>query len=302
MFALLSKSRKLGLDIDVQLQLFDSLVVPIATYGCEVWGFRNLAVLEKLQLQFCKYILKINRSTCTVMVLGELGRLPIEYVVSCKMLGFWYRLVTGHSNKISCILYKLLVNLEKQNVYSFDWLSHIKRILANCGMENVWDEPNIIFSMSVQQFKFVYKQKLKIYFTNKWVLSMNDYSKCSLYRNSKVDLVMEKYMLYLSEPYRSMLLKFRISNHLLPIEKGRHFDIKRSERKCELCDLNDVGDEYHYVCCCPKFNNIRKKLVPSKYYKNASVYKFCELMSCESKKQCLRNARLINCIMKEFRK
>ena len=38
MFALLKKSRKLGLDIDIQLKLFDTMIVPIALYGCEVWG------------------------------------------------------------------------------------------------------------------------------------------------------------------------------------------------------------------------------------------------------------------------
>ena len=71
----------------------------------------------------------------------DLGNTSRIYVVSCKMLGFWYRLVTGHNNNISFILYKLLVNLEKQNRYTFDWLSHIKKILANYGLENVWDEP-----------------------------------------------------------------------------------------------------------------------------------------------------------------
>ena len=156
--------------------------------------------------------------------------------------------------------------------------------------------------MSVQQFKILYKQKLKVFFTNKWLLSMNDYSKCFLYRNFKVDLVIEKYLLDLKEPYKSMLLKFRTSNHLLPIEKGRHLGINRCDRKCQLCDLNDIGDEYHYVCCCTAFQKVRKKLIPKKFYKNASVHKFCELMSCASKKQCLRNAKLINCIMNEFRK
>ena len=39
MFSLLKKGRKLGLYIDVQLQLFDSLILPILLYGCEVWGY-----------------------------------------------------------------------------------------------------------------------------------------------------------------------------------------------------------------------------------------------------------------------
>ena len=88
MFALIKKSRKLGLDVDVQLQLFDSLILPIALYGCEVCGFRNIEVVEKLHLLYCKMLLRVNKSTTSAMVLGELGRLPIEYNVNCRMLGF----------------------------------------------------------------------------------------------------------------------------------------------------------------------------------------------------------------------
>ena len=43
MYSLLQRSRKLGLGIDI-MQLFDSLVVPICVYGCEVWGFKHAEV------------------------------------------------------------------------------------------------------------------------------------------------------------------------------------------------------------------------------------------------------------------
>ena len=38
-FAILSKSRKLLLPVDIQLDLFDTLVAPIFMYGSEVTGF-----------------------------------------------------------------------------------------------------------------------------------------------------------------------------------------------------------------------------------------------------------------------
>ena len=40
--------RKLCLDIDVMLKLFDSTVAPILSYGSEVWGFSNLDIIERL--------------------------------------------------------------------------------------------------------------------------------------------------------------------------------------------------------------------------------------------------------------
>ena len=61
MYSLLKKSKRLGLDIDIQMHLFDSVVMPIALYGCEVF-FKNIDLLEKLHLLFCKMILKVKKA------------------------------------------------------------------------------------------------------------------------------------------------------------------------------------------------------------------------------------------------
>ena len=88
MFALLRKSRQWHLPIDVQLHLFDALVEPVLLYGCEVWAHEAIDVVEKLYLRFCKYILSVNMSTCTNMVLGELGVTPLLLDAQCRMVMF----------------------------------------------------------------------------------------------------------------------------------------------------------------------------------------------------------------------
>ena len=47
LFSLYTKIRNLSIPVDLQLQLFDALVLPILTYGCEIWGFGNNHMLEK---------------------------------------------------------------------------------------------------------------------------------------------------------------------------------------------------------------------------------------------------------------
>ena len=74
MYSLLSRSRKLGLALDIQLQLFDSLVVPISIYECEIWGFSKLDIAEQLHLQYCRILLKVNKQTPKCMLYAELGR------------------------------------------------------------------------------------------------------------------------------------------------------------------------------------------------------------------------------------
>ena len=73
MFLLLRKCRQLQLPVDIQLELFDILVKPIFLYGCEVWATVSVDIIEKIHLRFCKYVLQVNKSTCSNMVYGELG-------------------------------------------------------------------------------------------------------------------------------------------------------------------------------------------------------------------------------------
>jgi predicted glutamine amidotransferase len=54
MYSMLKKCRSLGLPIDLQLKMFDTMVAPILLYGCEIWGFENINAIESLF--FCNFI------------------------------------------------------------------------------------------------------------------------------------------------------------------------------------------------------------------------------------------------------
>ena len=61
MFSVLRESRKLQLPVDLKIQFFDSMVVPILLYGSEVTGFENSDILERLCTQFYKSFSKLKR-------------------------------------------------------------------------------------------------------------------------------------------------------------------------------------------------------------------------------------------------
>ena len=93
------KERYFCIPVDLQLRLFNSIVLPILTYSCEVWGFENCAENEKVHLRFCKNILKVRQTTSNYMVYGELGRYPLNIHINVRMIGFWLKLKS--SNKLS---------------------------------------------------------------------------------------------------------------------------------------------------------------------------------------------------------
>ena len=64
---------------------------------------------------------------------------------------------------------------------------------------------------------------------------------------------------------RTNFTKLRISAHNLPIETGRHRrngKIPLKERKCDMCDHNTVGSEFHTVMSWHSLGNriIRLKI------------------------------------------
>lgn len=53
---------------DIQLDLFDKVVLPVLLYSCKIWGYENIDVIERVHLRFLKHILK--SSTPSFMVYG----------------------------------------------------------------------------------------------------------------------------------------------------------------------------------------------------------------------------------------
>ena len=81
---------------------------PILIYGCEIWGFSNLDIIERLHLKFCKYVLCcVSKSTPNVMAYGEFGRYPLSISVKVRMLTFWANVINCNTSKLTGTLYLL---------------------------------------------------------------------------------------------------------------------------------------------------------------------------------------------------
>jgi hypothetical protein len=102
MYEGLKRGRTHNLSVEYQLELFYKMVKPMLLYGLEIWGFsKNIDCLEKIQLSFCKLLLRLKSSTPNYMIYGELGRFPIEIYVKIKMVSFWAILLLGKETKLS---------------------------------------------------------------------------------------------------------------------------------------------------------------------------------------------------------
>ena len=73
MIFLMTKINNLDIPLDLQLKSFDYTVAPILTYACEIWGFENVEIIEKIQNDFLRRITLAKKSTPLYMLCGEFG-------------------------------------------------------------------------------------------------------------------------------------------------------------------------------------------------------------------------------------
>ena len=180
---------------DLQLKLFDSLVTPILLYSAEVWGFENKGNIEKMHLQFCKKILKVRNSTPNFTVYGELGRLPLEIMVEQKLVLFWNSMLFNNQ-KLSSIMYKLMLRLHENNPKRFKWISYTKSIMDDCGLSFMWND-----QVPIDKFllKTTIRQKLSDQFIQHCFSQINNASRGEFYSLFKNEFQLKSYLIKLTQ-------------------------------------------------------------------------------------------------------
>lgn len=167
------------------------------------------------------------------------------------------------------------------NSVKLPWLKFVHKSLDNLGMSNLWLN-NI--ATNLHFFKNLVKTRLRDQYAQEWSSCVNDSGKCLNYKMYKHTFKFEQYLDILPPNLANILLRFRCTNHKLPIEEGRFHNTPRVQRTCKLCNSNALGDEFHYLFECSILNDVRKKYIPRYYRQNPNAIKFESLMNSDNKK------------------
>lgn len=279
MHLLFMRANNLDLPIDLQMKLFDNTVLPILTYSSEVWGFGNLEIIERIHTEFLRKITNARKSTPKYILYAELGRHPIEIDIKFHMINYWTSILNGKQSKLAYQIYLYMFNSIN---YQSKWMSAIQNILFNCGMNNIWHNQFIHLPKNTAK-----KIKIRLIdqYLQHWNSDLLNSSKGQHYALFKDNINCEKYLTILHGTNLISMFKFRSCNHKFPVEKGRWEGIDYIYRKCELCQKNDIGDNFHYLLSCPYFQNQREQYLDSYYYKRPNVIKYKELLNTTNEKK-----------------
>ena len=252
-------------------------------------------MIEIVHNQFICSVTTLRKSTLVYMLYAELGRVPIELHVESRMIVYWISLVNGKTFKYSRKLYDIMFAKSLRGK-SFRWLDYIKSIMISVGMLDLIHQP-VIYNPKIIKARII--RILKDLHTQNWHAKLEQSSKGQTYGIFKQDLNFEPHLRSLSKTVYIPLIKFRTSNYKLPVETGRWENIPLQERKCNLCNKNDLGDGFHYLFCT-HFTKERTEVLKPYYYTRPNILKYKDLLTCTNKNIRLNLSKFVKSIMNEF--
>ena len=238
-------------------------------------------------MKFLKKILGVNPQTPNFAVYGELGRYPMSLLALEKSIKYYLKIKSNTMSLIHTIFdenYNVLLGRR----VSFNWSAKIKETLDKAGYSYICTRNNI------DNFNTVFKsiqRRLRDNFIKEWQDSTSNCLKLDYYCNFKLNFEFENYLTNIrDETLRKTLTRFILASHKLAIETGRAQNIERQNRLCRLCNENRIESEYHFICICPKYCELRSKYLTIRWFTTAE---FNRIMSSKNRKVQLNTAKFI---------
>jgi hypothetical protein len=276
-------------DITTTIYLFDMLVKPILLYGSDYWGCLKLPnnnPIETLYMKFCKDLLGVQKQTTNSGFLLELGKWPLSIYARKNCIKNWERIaVQKRANDVTKSSYEWAV------ITNSGWAIIVKEYLAHIGLLDVFLKSHKAANVKV------FRREKDIFHQTEFFNIQQDSAKLRTYAKIKTEIGMEDYLTNIHNiTDRISMSRFRLSNHRLRIETGRHQKIERQNRKCPFCP-SDIEDEVHFLTTCPTYNSIRENLFSELPIQNRTFYSdnfFLFKYLMKDKKAIKNTAKFIN--------
>lgn len=243
-------------------KIFDVKIAPILFYGSELWGSKNYDCLERVHRYACKRFLNVSFKVSNSVALGDCGRFPLYIQTQIRVLKYWFKILHLPDHRYVKKAYNMLHYLQETG--QTNWASRVRDILFLNGFGYVWENQHV---ENEKNFICLFTERLKDQFLQTWSDNVQNSSKLILYKQFKTSFGYEFYLDIINlRKYRNALASFRAGAHDLEIEKGRYLKIPKHERLCKLCIEKEIEDEYHFLFICNAYQDIRQKLIPSKFH------------------------------------
>jgi hypothetical protein len=265
----------------VLCDLFRSLVLPILTYCCEVWG-SNKRLQDKADntlYTFLRRVFRVPVHTEKTSLLAEAGMAAPSDIFSQRMARYWDRLTSVDDDD------RLLAHAAAENM---EWLSQNRRNHKRCWGQHIlhrlqrmgapvhrpWPPLTPPTAHIMDHLDDLPLQAVHRTLTQALEQGANDhrdlYGHVS-YSRTPGDRKRTYARLFWTPEGRGTvqncflqhtLTSFRLGNHGLAINAPTRHATERRLLRCSHCSLGVIEDETHMLLECPLYNHVRDRYMP----------------------------------------
>ena len=132
------------------------------------------------------------------MIYGETGTTPLHITIEKRIIGYWLQIIMGSSSKLNYQIYKYILHLDMQNIYSSQWIRKIKEILQRCGLFHIWVNQHSIRIEDSKAIRLLICTRINDQYEQTWHSSIPTHIRCSYYVLFKDNRKLEPYLYKLS--------------------------------------------------------------------------------------------------------
>jgi hypothetical protein len=267
----------------VMLLLFQAIVLPNLTFGCEVWGpwflHHNFADgvfqndLERVRLSFLRVLLGLKSSTPAWNIIREVGWYPLQIFVARQLVRWMNKLWRMPASTLARrALLECWLAYHAGDVDN--WCGKLSAFLANFDIAPsayLPEHPAVpLFSESLVVNKLqAASHKVFTDVAAAAAATPDVDSKLAVFHVQFADRIdgpggrwlRARYLdLPLKMDDTKVLARFRLSNHYLHAEVGRWHrpePVPMQMRTCTMCDGDCVQNEHHWIFDCPALQSAR---------------------------------------------
>jgi hypothetical protein len=290
MFAMRRRAQELGAVLpEQQLRLFDILVAPILSYGCEVWGVDLLDradnATERVNRYFCRRLLGLPQQVPSAVALAELGRWPLRIHWVQQTARFWNRLLSMDAESDGPLRWAFLDNLALMRdgldagspCWCRKWFNHLQAAPTHSGFLPWLTQLDVQAMVARAQQAYVTRALASTQQQGATAAAAAapaaaapaaGTSKFAYYlQHVRGQQPLGQPAAHLaaaavpSSHQRVSLTRLRTSCHALRVETDRYLPVSvkpaRHQRTCRLCNSQLVEDEEYMIFHCPLYSHHR---------------------------------------------
>lgn len=250
--ALLAKSNQVGgFNYATYTKLYTNCVVPVMDYASGIWGIKRYNSPDIVQRKVMRYFLGTNKYTAIPALEGDMGWFPPYIRHQVETVRLFQRLSRMPPTRLTNRIFMWDI------AQPHGWSREVVDLIRASGFDgDLHDLPGDTMLVDTV------RSHLETNYLTSWTADMNAMPKLRTYKLLKTTFGVEDYVRCpMHKSLRSAIARIRMGVFPLRIETGRWRGLPLEERLCTNCDMNEVENEKHFLCVCPRHTNLRQGLI-----------------------------------------